>query len=490
MNPAERAGPDEHSMLDRVVAEVERRGLTGEGADYVVKALYPPWNRTGVYMPGEDTRPSIVFDTRETRTIGRGPACPATSNWDCMIIVNSNELNPVMVVRGEAGVDFGANAKPATAENSPEYIATAVGINVVACSFRNASGALVTATTGWPRPIPISCRNTSRSLTVHLAASSLNNGGTVTVGQLPGTSVAGGGIGWDSAPTTYPTTGSNFWAPANHVVPPDEPALSVLCPAVYAGPAREGMFAINRIYPDYDGRCSGSDYRGRIAATSGASLSTGLVSFDAQPDNYTEGSAWPFLPFRPLYSTCSATSVTTLPWWSLGLKLDGSYPVGLIGDSDSTTTVAFFRGLAPEATLQLNLFSSVQMALHPGSQYAPLAKRPPRADPRALDAYSVLSAKLDDAYPARCNSLALLAPFLLQAVKSILPMVTKAVPGVARYTGMIAPVAEAVARTFRDGERAGEEKVLRPSRPRPARPATKSKTAKPRPKSKVQPKRK
>jgi len=473
---------DDHAMLDRVVAEVERRGLTGEGADYVVKALYPPWNRTGVFMPSDDARPGIVFDSRETKTIGRGPSCPATSNWDCMVVAHSGEQSPVFVIRGEAGVDFAANVKPATAESNPVYITTSIATTPIPVFFRNTGSTLVAANIAWPRSLPVSARNVAKSLTVHLAASALNNGGVVTAGQLPGCAVAGAGIGWDSAPATYPSTGSFFWSPSNSMVPSDEIALSNMCPAVYSGPAREGIFAINRMYPNFDGNCSGSDYRGKMAVASTGALNANLLAFDAQPDVSSEGTPWPFMPFRYMYSCTTVNSAYTLPWWTLLVNPDGGFNTSIIGDSDCTTTVAYFRGLAPEATLQFNLFSSVQMALQPGSLYAALAKRPPRADPRALEVYSVLSAKLDDAYPARCNSLALLAPFLLQAVKSIMPMVTRAVPAVGRYAGMIAPIADVVAQTFREGERAGE---ARPTRARKVRANPKPSSApKARPQSK------
>lgn len=460
LNPGSSAGRDDHSMLEKIVAEVQRRGLTAEGADWVVKGLYPPWNRTSCMMPGEDCRPSVVFDTRNTTTLTRGVSCPADSNWDCLIVASSADGAPVFVVRGPSGCNFASEALPTNAESEVYVIENAYSLISPGLTFRTSATTLTAGCAEWPDPLPAGSRNIAKSLTVNLVASALYNGGAITVGQLAGGLVAGEAVGWDSNPLAIPVIGSYFWATSNIILPGDEATLAEMAPAVFNGPASEGFFAVNRVYPDYDGRCEGSNCRGKIAAAAGAgTLGAGLISFDACP---AAGSAqgWPYMPYRAQAATSTVSSGVTLPWWgrlSTPQKLRG-YPTSLIGDSDCTTTVAFIRGLSPQASIQLNYYGSLQMALHPSSAFAPMARRPPLADPQALRVYAEISARFNDAYPARFNSLALVAPAILSAVKAALPQLTK-IPAVGRIAARVAPVAAAVSDLFRD------EQAL-PPRPR------------------------
>jgi len=164
-----------------------------------------------------------------------------------------------------------------------------------------------------------------------------------------------------------------------------------------------------------------------------------------------------------MFSSINPSGAVTFPWWSLGVASNGGYSIGLIGDSDTNTSFTIYRGLAYDATLTLNLFQSVQSTIMPGSDFSRLARRPPSPDPKALEVYAMLSASMPDAYQARCNSLALIAPALFAAIKAALPMITKAVPRVGSAVAAAAPVLRAAADLFRGEEREAKAEKVRPS---------------------------
>lgn len=464
---------DQHAALAAAISALKARGFDEASAQWAVKALYPPLN-VNPMMPRLTPRPGIAIDNRSVVSIDAPDEVTAGQAWDAMVVVPANEGYPAFVVAGQSPLDFGTSTAPATASTTVTVVASAPRVNqTVIC--RNNAYATQSNATLWPSSLPASTRNIAKSLTVHMTASALNNGGSLTVGKIPGDGTPADSIAWDNSALGFPSPISTFWSPSNYIVPFDEESLARMCPGVYTGPAREGFFAVNTMHPGDVSSNTGCDVRGKpILALAGATVANGIGYFDPAPDSSNEGAPWPFISYRPCFTTASfsPTSPYSFPWWSIPRNQVGGYSAGLIGRSDTDTTVAFFRGLSHDATLQLTLHSALQHTLVPSSPFTAMTLRPAPANLKLLEAYSQIAAAMPDALPARYNSLALVAPMILNAIKTALPIAMRVVPKIATAVSAAAPVVKDIIDTFRD--RDGDK----PSRTRPTK---KTATTRPRP---------
>lgn len=425
------------------------------------------------------------MDNRAVITMNAPDEVLASEAWDAMVVVPANEGYPAFVLAGQSPCDFGATTVPATANDRATVITSSPRVlQTVIC--RNNSYATQSNTTIWPASLPSSTRNTAKSLTVHMTASALNNGGSLTVGKVSGEGVPANSVAWDNNAVGFPLPAvGTFWSPSNYILPVDEEALARMCPGVYTGPARDGFFAVNSITPGEVPDNTGCDVRGKpITAVAGATAANGLGFFDPAPDASNEGAPWPFISYRPCFTTASFSAATpySFPWWSIPRTQTGGFNAGLIGRSDTDTTVAFFRGISHDATLQFTLHSLLQHTLVPSSPFTAMTRRPPAANLKLLEAYSQIAAAMPDALPARYNNLALIAPMILNAIRTALPVVLRVAPKIATAVTAAVPVVKDIIDTFRerDGEKPSRTKH-KPGRAavRPRKAATGPKKSKP-----------
>lgn len=465
---------DQHAALNTAVQALKARGFDEASAAWAVKALYPPMAASPL-MPRLSPVPGVVNDNRSVLIQSAPATITASQTWDAMIVVPANEAFPAFAVIGISPVDFGATTA-APGDPTNVFVASSYPTDSIPTVCRNNSFATQTNFTIWPTTRPMTTRNVAKSLTVHMTASALNNGGSMTVGKIPGNGVPSNAISWDNSSIGFPVAGvSVFWSASNYILPYDEEVLARSCPSVHTGPARDGFFAVNTIVPGEVDDVSGCDVRGKpILSVSGATAGAGLGFFDPAPDGATEGAPWPFVTYRPCFTTTNFSSNPySFPWWSIPRNQSGALSAGLIGRSDTDTTVGFFRGLSPDATLQLTLHNALQYTVIPNSPLASMVKRPAMANLRLLEAYSQIAAAMPDALPARYNSLALVAPMILNAIRNALPVALRVVPKIAGAISAAAPVVRDIVDTFR--ERDGEK----PSRPKPGTAAKTTKRARP-----------
>jgi len=454
---------DQHAALQTAVQALKARGFDEASAAWAVKALYPP-SAGSPLMPRLTAVPSVVNDNRSVLIQSAPPSITVSQTWDTMIVVPSNEAFPAFAVTGISPVDFGrTTANPGDPTNV--FVASTYPTDTIATVCRTNSFATQNNLTVWPTVRPMSTRNIAKSLTVHMTASALNNGGSLTVGKIPGNGVPSNAVSWDNTSVGFPAASTSvFWSASNYILPYDEEVLARQCPSVHTGPARDGFFAVNTVNPSEVSDNTGCDIRGKpILSVSGANAGLGIGFFDPCPDGATEGAPWPFITYRPCFTTTNfSPNPYSFPWWSIPRNQSGALSAGLIGRSDTDTTVAFFRGLSPDATLQLTLHSALQHTVIPNSPLSSMVRRPAMANLRLLEAYSQIAAAMPDALPARYNSLALVAPMILNAIRNALPVAMRVVPKIASAVSAAVPVVRDIVETFRgrDGEK--------PSRPRSA----------------------
>lgn len=419
-------------LLERVSRELRDRGFSPDAAQWATKALYPPGPQTRVSVPAATTEDTLSMDFRITRSIGT--PTPGQS-WDCLIITPPSDSQPVLIVRGNAGTDFSSSTPGPpnlTMDVHPDYATPTL-------TWRAFTGAtLVAGETAWPNFMPRAGRHTYKSLTVHMTASDLANGGNVTSGQLPLKPEIPGSLSFNNGINTTPVAGSVIWSGATYEIPGDESALSRMCPGLYAAAAKDGMFQVLKL-TDLDGdRMDGGEAsRGKVMPYWSGSSSQ-YAWFDPCPDTVSEGSPWSAVARRNQYITVTKNG-PSFPFWALGLNETGGFRGGPICGSDMSTGVTFFRGLHPDATLQATLYSGYEYSLFPHSPVVSMVSRPAEADARSIQAYCAITRLLKDAYPANYNSLALLGPAILGAIRTALPTVLKYAPSV---LGAIAPQAK------------------------------------------------
>lgn len=418
-------------LYTKVTSALEARGLKGEASEWATKALYPPCPLSRVPMPALSTGDTLPVDYRVVRSVTAPIGLAEGETWDCMIITPPSDALPVYIVRAKGGVDFSSSAVP------PLGSADNLGMNIYSdyatpsvVWWTTVNNTQVTGNTLWPGFYPRSMRTTYKSLTVDMTSSDLYNGGSMVAGQVPlNPEVDGVGFCADILGSTAPAPGSTIWKASVLQVPTDERTLSRLCPGLMSGPAKEGSFMVHKLTNLLgDNFSNGMPCRGCIGdfMNIGSTPAWLHVFFPNVPISAVNASAWSNLSTRPVFQAVGSGG-SQVPWWYIG-QANGGFQAGLSRLADTQCGVQFFRGLHPQASLQLTLYQGLEFELFPFSSMAPLVSPPARHSPGALDAYVAIARELSDCYPAKYNSLSALVPLLLNAIKTAAPVVMRALP--------------------------------------------------------------
>lgn len=445
--------------------QVMSYGLSDASARWLIKALHPPGPGGGVSPPTGHFTPSVKMDVRPAATLTyTGPA----DTWDCCIVQMPGDGNAFVAAIGPGGFDFitGTPTQVVSAGTS-DYAAPAVPL-----STRTAAGVCTvssaTSNTIYPLTRPMSARLAYKSLTVHMTASSLYDGGSVIATQIPTRYSRSSSLAL--APVTTP--GANRYCAENvySFLPLSENEITRMSPASHLGPAKEGVYLPLR-FTSFTRGFQAPPVVDGLHITDGVGVT-----------NSTNGRAVTSLnPVILTNSTARSHAAWVSPFWWSGQQATatGAYPDTIL--DDMCTTVVIFRGLDKRATLTVQAYVGIDMVVEDESSLAPMATPPAPLDPQALLAYSLITADMKYVYPARFNSLGLLLPAISAALRAVAPVaipmakravgaLVKRLPGVA---AIAAPAAAAMLRAPRQRTRSvstvRSRRARTPATPRRAR---------------------
>jgi len=453
---------DDSSRHPELEAEVRKLELTPGATAWLKKALYPPGVGTSVSFPDGAYNPCVRGDYRPSKVIVPPDGLLADETWDCCIVTLPGDCNAAVVMKGLSGVVNFATGSAVYAEWLRNI--DSGGSNTVLGAGRTVAGdaSPITVNATFSSTQTQAFRSTYKSLTVHMTASSLYDGGSVTAAQFP--------IEWPLSSQFIYTmrNGSNYaaipsWAP----LPLDEQHMRQMAPGSHVGEARAGVYMPLRLRGPSQPFVGLQSVGGRWYTPASTSNIYNTVTTPVASALYLPVAAY------------ASIAVTQSAGYTTGVSTLGSgSATGLISDPaavDDTnydnfnTGVIIFRGLSPQATLTIQAYQGLEMCVFPTSALASFARSPEIRDDRALAAYSAIVSRMGYVYPAKYNALGLILPLIATALRAALPYV---VPAVRSLAGMAIP-ALASAAMARIGATPAQRAPSVSSRPRSTAPANK-----------------
>lgn len=397
---------------------MEKYGVSEEALDWLIKALHPAYPSSAPAMPDQTYVESVRPEYRD-QTIVSAPTGLTTSTWDLCIVRTPGDLNPVLWMAGNAETDF--------TQGSSTPLLNVGQVNLVTVNFI-ADGSLLPLY-GYgsialpyanlqPADMRLAWRTSYASLTCYMTASALNDQGTVFAGQLAREYLRAPCCVWNPS-ITSPTGAYLATSLAYAKVPTNEDQLLLVCPKAYTAPARDGCYVPIRLSgPTQPFATPVNGVPGIISGTppgggngifaSGATVSPSLGNGFAAPS--------------PVLETLNT-----------GLKASSQGGVNALynfGHDNTYTSVIFFRGLSPSASITLKYFTGQELEVDPGSPIRQFAKVPSPYSPNAMEAYYRLVHELPGVYPSSFNSLGTILTAIGSVASRMWPVVQKLVPSV------------------------------------------------------------
>lgn len=413
-------------MAEKIFSDrIRPLGLSPEGEKWVSRALYPPGLETKLAIPDRQIASSLRSDGRPALVVEPPPGLAAGAEWDLMVISLPGDNNAVYTVASPSGASFEADVPPINIDvNRVRRVSMfpPTGVrNVTLQDFTMGDpGATdVAATLLTPPSVHRSFRHTYRGFTVHMTASDLNNGGTVTAAQFPMSPQPTNGLWRVDRPA--PGAATRFYGTVQGTLHLSETAITRGVPDAHVGPAKEGVFIPIRIAPE--GFTNTHTYRGKVHHHI---LGYAASVFDTSS--------------VPAPMIVCDTNAGGPPWWAVWNFFNN--PSNELSDyafSNSNVGVAIFRGISDQASFTVQAYFGNEYILDESSPFLSLTQMPPMHDPRALVAYDEISHSTARAYPARMNSFGTALVAAANVAKRILPFIGTA----ARFIGNVIPPASA-----------------------------------------------
>lgn len=427
----------EHSSAQHreLEAEIRKLDLTPGASAWLSKALYPPGIGTAVSVPDGAYSPAVRGDYRPSIVVKPPALLDPEDTWDCCFVTLPGDCNACVVMTGISGVvDFttGSGAQIQWVRNIDRG-----GTNAALVTSRDTAGANTNLSyqTTYSATRTQAFRSTYKSLTVHMTASSLNDGGSVTAAQFP--------IDWTGSNcffyalregTTY--VAARRWAP----LPLDEQHMRQSAPGSHVGEARQGVYMPLRLKgpsQPFVGLCPAEGLNYIPSATApqlftrvpgGGTIYLPVVASASSGFSDSGGVVNPFL--------CSiGTGFPNFVGPDPGSCEDTAY-------DNYNTGVVIFRGLSTLASLTLQVYQGLEMVVAPTSALVTFARSPEPRDDRALVAYSSIVSRMGYVYPAKYNAIGLVLPLIAAALRAAGPYVLPALRGLA--TTLVPMAASAV----------------------------------------------
>jgi hypothetical protein len=398
---------------------MEKYGVQEEALEWLIKALHPAYPSSAPAMPDQTYVESVRPEYRD-QSIVSSPTGLSTATWDLCIVRTPGDLNPVIWMAGNAETNF--------ASGSSSSLLNVGQVNLVGTNF-GPDGALPplygSGSTALPyanlvpADLRLAWRTSYASLSCYMTASALNDQGTVFAGQLAREYLRAPTTAWNSL-ITSPSGASLPVSLCYASVPTNEDQLLLICPKAYTAPARDGCYIPIRLSGPTQPFVT--PVRGVPGIVAGTVAGGGSGNFSSGvSDNPSIG------------SVSSAATLPILEGHGTGLlavSQGGADALYNYGHDNTYTSVVFFRGLSPSASITLKYFTGQELEVDPSSPIRQFAKVPSPYSPNAMEAYYRLVHELPGVYPSSFNSLGTILTAIGSVASRMWPVVQRVVPSV------------------------------------------------------------
>lgn len=390
--------------------QLEGRGVTREGREWVLRALHPASGRQTRGLPDASATPVLRPEIGSRYTI-EPPS--GADKWDCIIWTPPGDVNTVFYATGQSPCDFSSSAVPTTPFSVGSVVLQQTTLTTYPVGFAQVTDTTrtVEAITSVPSLRPASFRHQYKSITIELDAPAVADQGFVTAAQFAPLMKSVGGVildGYDSGvliPGSNPPQNYGLYAEMyTSILPTEENVMAKLSHKMYAGNARDGVYMplhlAGPVQNFVRSSITGLVNHSQTAMICNADISRFPMGAIIAPTAYdligtNTAQPWPFsCAQRDSYGVSSYRPV-----------LDSGYDNVNIG-------VVIFRGLSGgggggsfSSQLTLKVIDGLELTVCPTNASSVFAEDPAPYDPKALEAYYAMVISLMDAYPASYNSL-------------------------------------------------------------------------------------
>lgn len=407
------------SHLRELDAEIRKYDLSPGASAWLSKVLYPPGPGTAVSFPDGAYTPSVRADYRPSTVVEAPAGLAPEDTWDCCIVLLPGNNNAAVIQSGLSGV---VNFQTGTGVVSSWLRNVDVGATL-AVPVGSRTNAGVATTISWNTTVsssrPTAFRSTYKSLTVHMTASSLYDGGSVTAAQIP--------IDWHHSSAMFLAQRNSLNSVALAAwgaLPLSESQIRQLAPASHVGEARTGVYMPLRLKGPVQPFVSAIPCGGQSYWPTGSTNEYVSLPMPSATSLYMPVAAY------------ASTGFAQADGWTATLSSLGTGGgSGVINDPlavDDTnydnfnTGVVIFRGLSPLATLTVQVYQGIEMVVSPNSPLVSFSRSPDPRDDKAIAAYSQAVSRLGYVYPAKYNFLASALPLIVSALRLAAPYVLPA----------------------------------------------------------------
>jgi hypothetical protein len=396
-------------MVDKIMAGAAlagvQLGMTKAGHDWAMRNLHPNDESAagGIAIPDDTCDVSACMELRNIGSLSK-PANLPDANWDVQFIGPPCPDIPICYRTRESGKtewSYWQAFKPTTGPQQPG-------------AFQFAASAV--------NPLPVKTpsileqgsqfRQSFRGLTFEMNSSSINNQGTLWAGQWGGNPASvelkPALAGWQ--PPT-PEIGESLETLKMIVIkdiPQSETALQDKVPGTVEWAAKTGVYVpcwFSNPTHDFNG---GDGNEWQFETGGGGVL------------NQVELTGSPLVLSFPIDGKPDFVDIAAGAVWS---DFDKTQVVTSAGVINQHVACVFFIGIDKTSTLRLKARSGEELVPTTGSAIAPFATESPRNDPTAIAAVQAISRRLPMAFPAKYNSLGLLAPVIAGVASKVMPVV-------------------------------------------------------------------
>ncbi len=405
----------------QVKARLEKAGVEGQAAEWLIKALNPATpGSSGTLIPDAACDPVATPEFVVSTTVN----APAGASWDCMIIKPPTFPLLAIIVTGPVGTNFAASWTGLTVQVMQTEPATSAVLFATAAQ-QYIMGAVnstpVTVNAMTPSSFPLRWRATSRSSTEYLVASDLNNQGTVTSGAYPTRLrpyrpwVVFAGV----APLSY-----NYKA---MLMPLNESDMTTMNPKVRVAPAKTGVYQpIYNAGPTFEWATADAQpplgHDSNYGGVAGSHLLYMPSSLGSQPDTIAPAVV------ATIVAPQDTTTDFAIDGWATALVTAPVVPANpyTYGTSNELCGVSIYRGLSASAAITIKVVLGLELVPMPTSPIRQFTKTSTTNDPRAIQLYYELVRDMPQSYPAASNFFST----IVSGISRLLPTVVQHLPAV------------------------------------------------------------
>jgi hypothetical protein len=386
-------------MLADLERRLEKFGVSGDGRDWLIRALHPAGESKCLGLPDESSFSVLRPEYRVQTVIP--PLASDNGAYDLFLWSPPGDVNAVVWAAAPSPADFTNPLVPPGSAFGAIHLQPTIDLpgSIV---FNTPGAADTSFSFRVPTAYPLSFRHIYKSVTTTLIASAVSDQGEVYAAQFPPA------FSWGQLTATgvlnAVSANQNIAVSSVCRIPLDEASLMLMSPECYVGPARDGAYLPLRLagpaqlftstpHPLMLCRPLGGSPPYLATTDTNSVAIPALMTVSQSDDGNSDPAPWvvrgllgPDVP--PFYQAC-----------------DTGYDCTNVG-------VTIFRGLASGgggggfgASVLVKVIVGLEVVPQPTSPDRIFCKPAITYDPRAIQAYYAVALELRDAYPASFNAL-------------------------------------------------------------------------------------